>query len=72
MDPLTISSIINKSNIVELLEGLRNKSGDINSLVTVYIEDDGEIHVSYSGFTDLELLGILEWAKLGICKEVIE
>jgi hypothetical protein len=64
MDPLTISSIITKSNIVELLDSLKNKSGDLNSLVAVYIEDNGEIHVLYAGFSGLELVCILEMSKI--------
>lgn len=72
MDKVTVESIITKSNIVELLEGLNNRSGELKSLVTVYIDDNGETHVLYAGFTDLELVGILEWAKIGVYTMITE
>lgn len=72
MDGMTVENIIIKSTIVELLDGLKNRSGEFRSLVSVYIDDNNEVHIEYAGFNDLELVGILEWAKIGVYNMIIE
>lgn len=72
MDGMTVESIIIKSTIAELLDGLKNRSGEFRSLVSVYVNDEGDVHIEYAGFTDLELVGILEWSKIGVYSMITE